>query len=415
MLRLTFALAVLLAPVVLRAQPAPEKLLREVRHDEANVLPKYITLTAEQVKTATNAAVLEIDNGEIIVQAVEIELPKGDNSLYASVEFESPVVRDARGATVSIVRQPGFRNESRNSVEHRLFAPGGVAPARFARVTGRVTVRVPMTVETRTIRRGEPDALATYGAVIDGPFVRYRRNLVVEPPWDVELRPVRAYDAGGRRLEREGTYPDRVTEEGFEAIAFYGSPATVEIDVPGAAAILTLDYDLTVGNRGASKITKRFGASELRATSAAGALTANTAPVELERLGYPTINADHLLAAAANGDARAVSLFLAAGVPVNAKGESGMTAMHVAARTGKNDVVDVLLNAGADVNAQDANDLTALFALGARCDQTALVAKLIAKGADVNAKGKSPVSPLGLAKSMNCSATVEALTKAGAK
>lgn len=402
------------------AQPAPQALARDIRHDEDQVRPKFVTLTASQVKSQTTAGLLEIDDGVMIVQSIEVELPKGDNSQYASVEFEPPAVRDSRGAVVTVEPQNGALNPTRNSVEHRLLVPGGEAPAQFTTVRGRVTVRVPLRVDTRTIRRGDRESLTSVGAVIDGPFVRYRRELVAEGQWRSGIQPVRAYDADGKALEREGTYPDRVNGEGFETVAFYGSPATAELDMPGESATVVLDYDLTLGDRKASKITKNLGATSQPAAGAAAATTAGAADsaaalAELKKMNYPAIDANQLVAAAVNGDTKAVSLLLGAGVSPDAKGQSGMTALHVAAQTGRTEVVDLLLAAGADVNVKDANGLTPLFGLTARCDRSATVVKLIAKGADVNAKGSSSLSPLAMAKSMNCTAIVDALTKAGAR
>lgn len=399
------------------AQPSPQTLLRDIRHDEDAVPPAFVTLTAAQVKAQTTAGLLEIDDGVMIVQAIEIELPKGDNSQYAMVEFEPPVVHDARGTVVAIEPQNGSLNPTRNSIEHRLLQPGGEAAAAFKQVRGRVTVRIPLRVETRTIRSGDRESLGKAGAVIDGPFVRYRRELVAEGQWRSELRPVRAYDAQGKALEHEGTYPDRVNGEGFEAVAFHGSPATVELDLPQELTTVVLDYELTLGDRKATKITKTLGAASAPAAVAAAptSLDAADALAQLKRLNYPAIDGEQFVAAAANGEAKAVSLFLGAGLSPDTKAPSGMTALHVAAQLGHSEVVDLLLTAGANVNAKDANGLTPLFGLTPRCDQSATVAKLIAKGADVNAKGNSPVSPLMLAKSMNCTAIVEALTKAGAR
>lgn len=415
MLRAALALSALLIPVFAGAQPSRETLLRDVRHDDDAVRPKFVTLTPAQVEAKTTAALLEIDDGVMVVQSVEVELPKGDNSQYAVVEFEPPNVRDDAGGTVSIERQSGMRNETRNSVEHRLLVPGGDAPARFATVAGRVTVSLPLTVETRTIRNGDRESLASAGATIDGPFVRYRRELVPEVAWLSDLRPVRAYDANGKALDHEGTYPDRVNGDGFEMVAFHGAPATVELDVPGETATLTIDYDLTLGNRKATKITKRLGEGESRAEEPPARIDSADALAQLKRLNYPAIDADQLLAAAANGDTKAVALLLGGGVAPDAEGSSGMTALHVATAVNEQEVVDLLLASGADVNALDANGLTALFGLAARCDQSAVVAKLIARGAKVNVKGTSPVSPLDLAKAMNCTEIVQALTKAGAR
>ncbi len=409
----------LVMALALDAQPAPQALARDIRHDEDQVRPKFVTLTTSQVQSQTTAGLLEIDDGVMIVQSVEVELPKGDNSQYAAVEFEPPSVRDARGAVVTIERQNGMLNPTRNSIEHRLLVPGGEAPAEFTNVRGRVTVRVPLRVDTRTIRRGDRESLTSVGAVIDGPFVRYRRELVAEGQWLSAIRPVRAYDAEGNALEREGTYPDPVNGDGFETVAFYGSPATAELDMPGESATLVLDYDLTLGDRKLSKITKHLGAASQPEAEAASTTVAAKgsadALAELKRLNYPAIDADQLLAAAVNGDTKAVSLLLGAGVSPDAKGQSGMTALHVAAQLGRTEVVDLLLEAGADVNVRDGNGLTPLFGLTARCNRSATVVKLIAKGADVNAKGSSPLSPLAMAKSMNCTEIVDALMKAGAR
>lgn len=412
MLRSTLALVLLLIPVMLDAQPARETLLRDLRYDNDAVRPKFVTVTPDQLKSQTTAGLLEIDDGVMAVHCVEIELPKGANSHYAFVEFEPPTVRGSGGAVIEIERQSGMLNPTRNSFVHRLLARGGDEPAKFSTVSGRTIARVPLTVETRTIRNTDPTSLAKLGATIDGPFVRYRRELIPEETSSfADFRPVRAYNAEGQALEHEGTYPDRVNGAGYEMVAFYGAPATAEIDVAGETAILTIDYALTLGNGKATKVRKTLEAAGPR--DAEGAAREASAPAKR----YTAADVEKLHAAAVNNDVKVISGLLEAGVPVDAKGESGMTALHVAARTGRVNALDALLAAGANVNAVDSNGLTALFGLGARCNQAATetAAKLIAKGADVNAKGKSQLSPLGLAKSMNCTEIVTLLTKAGAR
>jgi hypothetical protein len=409
--RSALALAVLLVPVTLGAQPAREKLLRDIRHDDEAVRPAFARLTPAELKTQTTAGLLEIDDGVMIVQSIEVELPKGDNFQYGAVEFEPPVVLDSRGRTVPIERQSGTINATRNSVEHRLLAPGGEAAAQFASVKGRVTVQVPLTVETRTIRNGDRSALTKLGAIIDGPFVHYRWEPVGIISWMSDLEPVRAYDADGKALEREGMYTDSVQGDGFHTAAFYGAPATVEIDVPGELATVTIDYDLTLGDRRASKITKNLAEGEPGSDDPLDDASADGPG----GLSDPSIDAEQLLAAAVNGDTKTVSRLLDAGMPPDARGASGMTALHVAAATGETEVLDLLLAAGADVNAPDAHGLTPLFGLVTDCENTAIVERLIAKGADVNAKGKSSMSALAMAKAMNCSEIVTALTKAGAR
>lgn len=415
MLRSALALAGLLVALPLFAQPARETLLADPRFDDEDVRPAFATLTAAQVEKQTSVSILEIDDGIQIVQAVEVSFPKGDNVHYATVEFEPPSVRDAGGAIVAIERQSGFLNPTRSSVEHRLLVPGSGEAVAFATVKGRVSLQLPLTVETRTIVARDAGALAKLGAVIDGPFVRYRRDDVGRSDWLDGVDAVRAWNAAGKRLEREGTYPDEVNGDGFEMVAFYGVPARVEIDLPGPSASLAVDYDLTFGNPRATKVAKRLVESADERESDAAASASAGSPADLAGMGHPSIDADQLLGAAGSGDAKAVRLLLAAGVAPNARGTSGMTALHVATAVSKDEVVDLLLEAGADPNATDGNGLTPLFGLAAQCDQTPAIAKLIARGADVNAHGTSPVTPLALAKAMNCGETVSALTKAGAK
>lgn len=80
-----------------------------------------------------------------------------------------------------------------------------------------------------------------------------------------------------------------------------------------------------------------------------------------------------VLMTAARGDARmqqpgqlvvdhgeVLKLLLKHGAEVNARDPSGMTALMVAARAGRDDLVQILLDAGADVTAKDIFDRTAL-------------------------------------------------------
>jgi hypothetical protein len=62
-------------------------------------------------------------------------------------------------------------------------------------------------------------------------------------------------------------------------------------------------------------------------------------------------NEDRFIAAAQDGDVQALKSLLAAGVNVNAKGNSGMTALMHAARNNDVDGVKMLIDAGAEVNA----------------------------------------------------------------
>jgi hypothetical protein len=87
-------------------------------------------------------------------------------------------------------------------------------------------------------------------------------------------------------------------------------------------------------------------------------------PIALGREGETVEDPDQtpLMQAAANGDIQEVKQQLAAGADVNARDQSGQTALIIACRTPHvpPDLVKALLAAGADVNTRSRNDYTAL-------------------------------------------------------
>jgi len=87
-------------------------------------------------------------------------------------------------------------------------------------------------------------------------------------------------------------------------------------------------------------------------------------PIALGREGETVEDPDQtpLMQAAANGDVKKVKQQLAAGADVNARDQSGQTALIIACRTPHvpPELVKALLAAGADVNTRSRNDYTAL-------------------------------------------------------
>jgi Ankyrin repeats (3 copies) len=87
-------------------------------------------------------------------------------------------------------------------------------------------------------------------------------------------------------------------------------------------------------------------------------------PVALGREGETVEDPDQtpLMQAAAVGDIKKVKQLLAAGAEVNARDQSGQTALIIACRTPRvpPELVKALLAAGADVNTRSRNDYTAL-------------------------------------------------------
>ena len=101
-----------------------------------------------------------------------------------------------------------------------------------------------------------------------------------------------------------------------------------------------------------------------------------------------------LLTAAKDGDVKAVRRLLSAGAKVDAKGESGVTALFVAALFGRADAAKVLIEKGADVKAAKGGDgSTALHAAAFFC-HSETVKLLLAKGAGINAVNQRSETPL---------------------
>ena len=152
-------------------------------------------------------------------------------------------------------------------------------------------------------------------------------------------------------------------------------------------------------------------------TYAAGqgeAMTQEEARRELEKRGF-AYTAEHFIERARLGNARAVGLFLAAGMNVDARDRGGLTALM--ASTGpwpsQTDVVCALLGAGADVNARDSEGKTAL--VNASGTVNAHVMRLLLDGgADPNAQTNNGWTPLMLAAQAGQANTVRVLLDAGA-
>ncbi len=109
----------------------------------------------------------------------------------------------------------------------------------------------------------------------------------------------------------------------------------------------------------------------------------------------------HLISAVKVGYTRLAELIIDEGIDVNARGEDGSTALHVASGWGRIDIAKLLLAKGADVNARTVSQWsdsgsTPLHwaARRGRCDIAGL---LLAQRANVNAKDSEGRTPLHVA------------------
>jgi ankyrin repeat protein len=120
-----------------------------------------------------------------------------------------------------------------------------------------------------------------------------------------------------------------------------------------------------------------------------------------------------LIAAARQGNAKAVKALLERDADVNAQNVKGSTALMIAANHGHVAAVKALLERGADVNVQNAQDITALI-FAAQNGHVEVVKALLAGGVDVNEKTKNDVTALILAAQNGHAEVVKALLDGGA-
>jgi ankyrin repeat protein len=103
---------------------------------------------------------------------------------------------------------------------------------------------------------------------------------------------------------------------------------------------------------------------------------------ELTALNFQ-FNGDDFVRSAAEGDQKALGLFLAAGFDVNKPNTAGYTGLMVAAERGRLDIVKSLLDRKADLNVAGRDGSTALM-LAAENNQPEILKLLISRGADPN-------------------------------
>lgn len=100
---------------------------------------------------------------------------------------------------------------------------------------------------------------------------------------------------------------------------------------------------------------------------------------------------------------------------MNARTNTGSTALHEAARDDHAEIVRLLIAHGADVNAVEEDQMTSMHAAVAFDCHIATMELLIMAGADVNAKESNGFAPLFFAASDGHDEVVRVLRSHGAK
>ncbi len=178
---------------------------------------------------------------------VRLVLPKVANSSYASVEFGTATLMDAKGREVAFELEEGGLDEEKNSAEIRFQKKGGEEGILdYARAKGVVKVKYPLAVRTTVVTKGKP-APDELSVKIDGPYVSFNDEAAQLPDTSFShLKPLRAYDAAGKQLEQHGYSEAGTDDDGVyrRRTSFYGNVARVELDTVDGWAELELPYDL---------------------------------------------------------------------------------------------------------------------------------------------------------------------------
>ena len=139
-----------------------------------------------------------------------------------------------------------------------------------------------------------------------------------------------------------------------------------------------------------------------------------TARTELEQMEY-TYNESNFIESAKKGDIKAVKLFLAEGININAQNERGFTALMHAAEYQRTEVVTLLLENGADVNSKNnRNNRTALMEASSS-GNVVIIKQLVERGAEINAKTNTNSTALHFASMWGHVEAVRLLIELGAK
>ncbi len=422
----------LAASSLFAADSSREQLLRNPKLSDAKA-PRFETFTPQSLRDAVRVSSRRSYAGfGFNAPSVTVWLPRATNSIYSSFEFDQPKLTDGRGRNVACEIERGIFDFDTSSNEIRFTKEGGTID--FAHAVGKVTVKYPLVVKTISYRKD-----ANGDVTLDGPFVSYNSTALSLPKEATfsKVRPLRAYDAQGRQLERSGSEsPATKGNVSWTRLAFWGNVATVQIDRVEKWATLTIDYDLAsppklpltqqglqpsleermqAANRTGGKVTKAVvaetpraaapppsppSASSLQSSHEERPLTPGEAKRKLARRHIGATDS-MLVMNAVGGHIETVRLLLAAGVPIDSRSR-GQTALIAAIRGQHAELTQMLIDAGANVNAADDNNATPLYFAAEKCSWTSTVRSLLARGAKTDPKTRGGTTALQAARWANC-------------
>lgn len=378
------------------ARPPRAELLSNPRYVQDGREPAFVTIAARslprriKVVSGRNSAVIGFNTPEVVLW-----LPAVANSAYALVRFDTPRPVDGRGKGVDFELEAGAYDDATFSDRIRLPGRGGEGAADFARVSGSGTIRYPLEVTTRIVRK-KGGSGENSGVRIDGPFVTY----IDRNPPDMEflttsIGPVRAYDDRGRRLRRH-TYSGTETVNSVtrRTLAFRGRVAEVHIDTVTRWAEIAFTYDLPPAKPLPESFTGRPPARPPRLADTPGGRVRVRLVEPGKKTGPPAKPAPSAGPAAVRGNGIALA-----------------TAMAIYPEA---DILKLIAR-GVDVNKQDRLGRTPLLMAVYRHASLRVFGALVAAGARVNIASGDGQTPLKLARAMHYDEIVRFLTAHGAK
>lgn len=256
-----------LVAVPLLAQPEAAELLANPKYASTDVKPVLKKLSAEEVRSAIRvtssrtSALFGFNNAE-----VQIHLPRVDNSNWIEEDFSDPKLFDAKKRELKYEKEQGIYNHDTWSTEIRFAGRSG-KPVEFANAVGTVRIKYPLVMKTVSVKKSETKKASEAGVSIDGPFVKTDLSKIPESAFASKLEGVRAYDKGGRRLEKMMGYSSSSWENGvsYRGYAFHGEVARVDVDVAEQWATFEIDYDMPP----VPKLSEKLAGSPSKADPAA--------------------------------------------------------------------------------------------------------------------------------------------------